>query len=586
MAIGTAYIKIMPEAKGISNEIGGIVDPAAEQAGKSGGGKWVSAFKKVLAGAAVGKWIGDSILAGADLEQALGGIETLYKDASDKMKDYASQAYRTAGIDATTYMEQATSFSAALIKSYNGDVDAAADATNKALIDMADNANKMGTPLESIQMAYQGFAKQNYTMLDNLKLGYGGTKSEMERLLADANELNAAQGKITNYSIDNLGDVYEAIGVVQDSLGITGTTAKEASETISGSIGMFKASYKDFVANLALGEDVTPQLEALAKSTITMLKNVLPAIANVVIGIPKVIIQNFPAIRAGISNAISQGVEYIKANWGLWVRAVIQVVSNIGTSIIQNMPAIIDKIKLILTNAINAIKTAMPAIITAVLTIVKNIGTTLLTNLPSILRSVLNLALSIVKSGLNLAWTTVKSVISGIVSTVGSLGSAVVSRIRSGLSAVVSAITSPFTTAWNKVKEAVNKIKSIFPLRLGKIFDGIKLPHFKISGGKIPWGIGGAGEKPSVRVEWYAQGGIMTRPTLFGGGEAGAEAIMPLDPFWAKLDRMADGIYQMADGQGITVNVYGTAGMDVNELADAVERRIIEAQNRRRLAWQ
>ena len=182
MAIGTAYIKIMPEAKGIESTIGGVVDPAAEKAGKSSGNKYVGALKKVIAGAAIGKWIGSSVLAGADLEQALGGIETLYKDASDKMKDYASQAYRTAGIDSTTYMEQATSFSAALIKSYNGDVDKAADATNKAMIDMADNAAKMGTPLESIQMAYQGFARGQYTLLDNLKLGYGGTKTEMERL--------------------------------------------------------------------------------------------------------------------------------------------------------------------------------------------------------------------------------------------------------------------------------------------------------------------------------------------------------------------------------------------------------------------
>ena len=580
MAIGTAYIKIMPEANGISNEIAGIVDPSADKAGKSGGNKWVSAFKKVLAGAAVGKWIGDSILAGADLEQALGGIETLYKDASDKMKAYASQAYKTAGIDATTYMEQATSFSAALIKSYNGDVDAAADATNQAMIDMADNASKMGTPLESLQMAYQSMARGQFTLLDNLKIGYGGTRAEAERMLKDAEKLTGI-----HYDINELGDVYEAIHVIQTEMGITGTTAEEASETISGSIGMVKASYKDFVANLALGNDIYPQLEALVKSVGTMLKNVLPAIANVVIGIPKVIIKNFPAIRAGIANAINQGVNYIKANWGLWVRAVVQIVSKVGTSIIQNMPTIIAKVKQVLTNAINAIRAAMPAIITAVLTIVKNIGVTLITNLPSILRSVLNLALSIIKSGLNLAWTTVKSVISGIISTVGSLGSAVVSRIRSGLASVVSTITSPFTNAWNKVKEAVNKIKNIFPLRLGKIFDGIKLPHFKISGGKIPWGIGGAGQKPSVSVEWYAQGGIMTRPTLFGGGEAGAEAIMPLDPFWAKLDRMADGIYQMADGQGMTVNVYGTAGMDVNELADAVERRIIEAQNRRRLAW-
>ena len=581
MAIGTAYIKIMPEAKGISNEIGGIVDPAAEQAGTSGGKKWTSAFKKVLVGAAVGKWIGDSILAGADLEQALGGIETLYKDASDKMKDYASQAYRTAGIDSTTYMEQATSFSAALIKSYNGDVDKAADATNQAMIDMADNAAKMGTPLESIQMAYQGFARGQYTLLDNLKLGYGGTKTEMERLLADAEKITGV-----HYDINELGDVYEAIHVIQTEMDITGTTQKEAAETISGSLQMVKASYKDFISNLALGNDIYPQLEALAESIWAMLKNVLPAIGNVVVGIPKVIISHAPEILAGIQTAMQTALNYVRANFPMWKQAAIDTITNVGQSIISNAPMIIDKIKVILGNALSMLGQYAPQILSAVFNIITNIGQSLLTNLPSILRSLFNLAMTIIKGGLTLAWNAVKSAVSGIVSTVATLGGSVISKIRSGLSSVWEVITSPFRKAKETLDGVIAKIKGLFPLKLGKIFDGIKLPHFKISGGKIPWGIGGAGKAPSVSVEWYAQGGIMTRPTLFGGGEAGAEAIMPLDPFWAKLDRMADGIYQMADGQGMTVNVYGTAGMDVEELADAVERRIIEAQNRRRLAWQ
>lgn len=581
MAIGTAYIKIMPEAKGISNEIGGIVDPAAESAGTSGGKKWTSAFKKVLVGAAVGKWIGDSILAGADLEQALGGIETLYKDASDKMKDYASQAYRTAGIDATTYMEQATSFSAALIKSYNGDVDAAADATNQAMIDMADNSAKMGKPLQDIQAAYQSFARGQYQLLDNLSLGYGGTKSEMERLLADAEKITGV-----HYDINELGDVYEAIHVIQTEMGITGTTQKEAAETISGSLQMVKASYHDFISNLALGNDIYPQLEALMGSVWAMLKNVLPAIGNVIIGIPKVIISHAPEILAGIQTAMQTALNYVRANFPMWKQAAIDTLTNVGQTIISNAPMIIEKIKGILGNALSMLGQYAPQILSAVFNIITNIGQSLLTNLPNILRSLFNLAITIIKSGLNLAWNTLKAAVAGMIGTVSTLGSTIVSKIRSGLSNVVNTITQPFRNAWDKLKGVVDKIKSIFPLRLGRIFDGIKLPHFKISGGKIPWGIGGAGKAPSVSVEWYAQGGIMTKPTLFGGGEAGAEAIMPLDPFWAKLDRMADGIYQMADGQGITVNVYGTAGMDVEELADAVERRIIEAQNRRRLAWQ
>ena len=578
MAIGTAYIKIMPEAKGIESTIGGVVDPAAEKAGKTGGSKWVNAFKKVLVVAGVGKAISASLFGGADLEQAIGGIETLYKDASDKMKDYASQAYKTAGIDATTYMEQATSFSAALIKSYNGDVDKAADATNQAMIDMADNANKMGTPLESIQNAYQGFAKQNYTMLDNLKLGYGGTKTEMERLLKDAQKITGVK-----YNIDDLGDVYEAIHVIQTELDITGTTSKEAASTISGSIGMMKASWKDLLANMALGKDIYPQMQNLVESIIAVAKNVIPAVLNIITSIPKMIINNFPAIVASVKQGMNSAVNYVKNNWSLWVSAVVQTVSKIGTSIIQNMPQIINKVKQILTTAINAIKTAMPSIIAAVFNIIKNIGVSLITNLPSILKSVINLALSVVKSGLGLIWTTLKSYIKNYVSTVGSLGGAVVSRIKSGLASVGNAITQPFRNAWEKLKGIINKIKGIFPLSIGRIFGNLKLPHIKVKGGRAPFGIAGLGEAPKISVEWYAQGGIMAKPTLFGGGEAGAEAIMPLDPFWAKMDKLVDGVNSMG---GVTVNVYGTSGMDVNDLAEAVERKIIETQNRRRLAWQ
>lgn len=556
MAIGTAYIKIMPEAKGIESTIGGVVDPAAEKAGTSSGNKYIGALKKVIAGAAIGKWIGSSVLAGADLEQSIGGIETLYKDASDKMMQYANQAYKTAGVDANTYMEQVTSYSAGLIASMGGDVDAAADVANMAMIDMADNANKLGTPMENIQNAYQGFAKQNYTMLDNLKLGYGGTKSEMERLLADAQKITGVK-----YDINSLDDVYNAIHVIQTEMGITGTTQKEASETIAGSINMVKASYKDLIANLALGNDIYPQLEALGTSLVSMFKNVLPAIGNVVIGIPKVLIAHAPEIMNTVSNGARQAVSFVVGQVGMLIDRFPSFISNIGNTIITNMPMIIDKVKTILQNVLLWIANYTPRIISGVFNILWNLGQTLLTNLPSILRSVFNLGVSLVKNGLNLITTTIKSMASNI----------------------LSSIAKPFQDAWGLVKDAWNKIKGLFPIKLGKIFDGIKLPHFKISGGKIPWGIGGAGEKPSVKVEWYAQGGIMAKPTLFGGGEAGAEAIMPLDPFWAKMDRLVDGVTGM---NGVTINVYGNGNMTANELAEAVERKIIEMQNRRRLAWQ
>lgn len=597
MAIGTAYIKIMPEAKGIQSAIGGVVDPAAEKAGATGGAKWVGAFKKVLAGAAIGKWIGSSVLAGADLEQALGGIETLYKGASDKMKGYASEAYRTAGVDATTYMEQVTSYSAGLISAMGGDVDAAADVANQAMIDMADNANKMGTPLENIQNAYQGFAKQNYTMLDNLKLGYGGTRSEMLRLLADAQKITGIE-----YNIDNLDDVYNAIHVIQTEIGITGTTQEEAASTISGSIGMMKASYKDLMANLALGHDVFPQIQNLASSTITMLGNVLPAIGRVVIGIPKTIISHWPEIKTALQTMVTNGLAALKANFPKWRAAVVETITNVGTTIINNIPVVMAKIGQMLKTAVSLIKQYAPSILSAVGLILGKLLVTLVKQIPAILKTAFNLAKTIIKGALTLiktiisgALTAVKTLVSTALSnvlgkirekfnairtTIGEKIQGIKDKISSSVASITDKLTAPFTKAKDTIKGIIDKIKGFFPLSMGKLFGNIKLPHFKVTG-KFPYGIGGQGEKPSFSIEWYAKGGILDSPTLIGAGEKGAEAILPLKPFWDKMDKLTEN-----NGGDVTINVYGTPGMDVNELANVIEQKIIQMQNRRTLAWQ
>ena len=225
--LAKAYVQIIPSAQGISGKIQQAIDPEAEPAGASFGSKLVGTIKKVLAAAAIGKALKATILEGADLEQSLGGIETLFKDSADKVKANAARAYQTAGMSANEYMELTTSFSASLLSSLSNDTSKAADIADMAMTDMSDNANKMGTNMEDIKNAYQGFAKQNYTMLDNLKLGYGGTKTEMERLLADAQKITGVK-----YDINNLSDVYSAIHVIQGQLDITGTTAKEAATTL------------------------------------------------------------------------------------------------------------------------------------------------------------------------------------------------------------------------------------------------------------------------------------------------------------------------------------------------------------------
>ena len=298
--LGKAYVQIIPSAKGISGmiqkEMGGEVASAGVSAGESLGSKMMGAVSKVITAAGIGKAIGASINEGAALQQSLGGIETLFKDSADKVKGFANEAYKTTGLSANAYMENVTGFSASLLQSLGGDTDKAAETANMAMIDMSDNANKMGTSMESIQLAYQGFAKQNYTMLDNLKLGYGGTKQEMQRLLSDAEKLTGVK-----YDMNNLSDVYSAIHAIQENLDITGTTAREASTTFTGSFESMKAAAQNVLGKLSLGEDIQPALQALMETTSTFLfGNLIPMIGNILKQIPALILGGIKGVFSGI----------------------------------------------------------------------------------------------------------------------------------------------------------------------------------------------------------------------------------------------------------------------------------------------
>ena len=324
-SIGKAYVQIIPKAEGISGKIEGILSDGAEaggqKAGLSFGKKMIGALGKAGVVAAVGKLFKDSIAEGANLQQSFGGLDTLYGDAADQAKEYAYMAAQ-AGISANDYAEQAVSFGASLKQAFGGDTTKAVEAANTAIMDMTDNAAKMGTPIESIQNAYQGFAKQNYTMLDNLKLGYGGTKTEMERLLADASKLSGVE-----YNIDNLGDVYEAIHVIQEDLGLTGVAAEEAATTFSGSFGAMQASAKNLLADLAIGKQIGPDLQALGSSVKTfVVGNLLPMVGNIASQIPT-ILANIPSfIGDMIPDIISVGAE---------------IVVNLAQSIIENIPVFV-----------------------------------------------------------------------------------------------------------------------------------------------------------------------------------------------------------------------------------------------------
>lgn len=320
--IGKAYVQIIPSTKGIKGALANLMKGEADDAGQKAGDSLASRIKSALVKASIGTAVAavfkSALDEGAKLEQSIGGIETLFKDSAGKMESYAKQAFKTAGLSANDYMEQATSFAAGLIKSCGGDTAKATEIANMAMIDMSDNMNKMGSNAEDIQNAYQGFAKQNYTMLDNLKLGYGGTKEEMQRLLEDAQKLTGVK-----YDIDNLSDVYSAIHAIQEDLDITGTTAKEASTTFSGSFGMMKASAQNLLGYMATGMDIGPAVKDLVESASTFVfGNALPMIGRFALAIPG-------ALASGIKTAIPLMIEKGK-----------EVIQSFGEGMAKEFPAL------------------------------------------------------------------------------------------------------------------------------------------------------------------------------------------------------------------------------------------------------
>ena len=299
-----------------------------------------------------------AIQAYSEYEQLIGGVETLFKDSAGTVLEYANNAYKTAGLSANEYMSTVTSFSASLLQSLGGDTEAAAKYADMAVTDMSDNANKMGTSMEMIQNAYQGFAKQNYTMLDNLKLGYGGTKEEMQRLLDKANELNAQQGIITNYQIDSYADIVDAIHVVQTDLGITGTTALEASTTIQGSLASMKSAWQNLLTGVA---DDNANFEGLVNNFVDSLvvagENIIPRINTVIKGLTQLItqasqtiiplavdtlLQNIPSIVAAGMDMVLAIVNGILDNIDLLIDCTLELVDVVVDKLIENLPKLID----------------------------------------------------------------------------------------------------------------------------------------------------------------------------------------------------------------------------------------------------
>lgn len=389
--------------------------------------KW-GAAAATAAATATAALVKSAVTAYSDYEQLVGGVETLFKDSASEVQKYAANAYQTAGLSANEYMETVTGFSASLLQSLDGDTKAAAEKANVAITDMSDNANKMGTSMESIQNAYQGFAKQNYTMLDNLKLGYGGTKEEMQRLLEDAEKLSGQKFDLSSYA-----DIVDAIHVVQTEMGITGTTAKEAATTIQGSVNMTKAAWQNLVVGIAddtqdfdvlvnnfvesvttAGNNILPRVEIALKGVGTLVEKLAPVIAKTV---PNIVSTTLPSmIKAGTSmiralldgllkavpelipcfkNIVNQLISVIVTNLPMILNAAVTIAGAIVSGLVEALPDILDAGIELIQSLAQGLTNGIPTILSTAITIVSQLASTLIQNVPQIVQTGIQLLLGL-----------------------------------------------------------------------------------------------------------------------------------------------------------------------------------------------
>lgn len=514
--LAKAYVQIVPSADGIQGSIsrimGGEASSAGESAGTLLGTKLVGTLKKVIAAAGIGKMISDSLNLGGALQQSIGGIETLFGAGGRSIEEYAksvgksvdavkdeyaslmqsqqtvfdnaAQAYRTVGLSANEYMEQTTSFAASLLSSVSKDTNAAAQLANMVMVDMADNANKMGTDMASIQNAYQGFAKQNYTMLDNLKLGYGGTQAEMQRLLTDAEKLSGV-----HYELGNLADMYSAIHIIQTDLDITGTTAKEAATTLTGSFAAMKAAAQNVLGDWSTGADLTAPMQALADTARTFLQgNLLPMIGNVLAGIPQLVyglvpevLQTGTELVSSLAAGFAQGIpaflstalpqllsftEELRANAGQFVDAGLNCITQLLNGLIAGLPQLIAYVPDIIINIAGIINDNMPKILAQGISIIVQLIAGIIQTVPSLLanwKKILQAVLSVI-SAIN--WLNIgKNILTSVANGVKSMGSSMLTAFKGGFSSALSWIKSLPAQA---VKWGKNLIQSFIKGLTGK----------------------------------------------------------------------------------------------------------------------
>ena len=592
--LGKAYVQIVPSAEGIKGSItkvlGGESAEAGTKSGESIGTSLVGKLQGIIAAAGIGAAVKTALDAGGALQQSFGGLDTLYEEASGAAKKYAAEA-AAAGISANSYAEQAVSFGAALKQSCSGDVAKSAEAANQAILDMADNSAKMGTDIGLIQNAYQGFAKGNYTMLDNLKLGYGGTKQEMERLLADAEKLSGKK-----YDISSFGDMAEAIHVVQENLHIAGVAANEAKTTFTGSFGAMQAAAENLMANMTLGEDVKPALTQLVKSTGDFLfGNLIPMVGNIVMAIPGV-------VSGLMEQAIPQMMEWIPALFTFlngetisgWIDSGMQMITNLSTGFMNNYPQMIQAAGNVLSNVIAFIAQNLPQFQQKGVEFIGQMAQGLINNLPTIISGMAELLAKLLASiGTNLPQFLQKGieligkiaagiiqaiptvvgkipqVISGIVNAFGkynwgSIGTNLIKGIAKGVMNAGGLIKD---AALSAARKAFNAVKGFF---------GIASPSKLMAnevGKYIPAGIAMGIEKNTKPITDAMHDITDMTETAFG---------MNSSAFGTGYNAYAPAY---AGAAGTTINVYGAEGQSTREIAYQVADIINSDVRRKGSVW-
>lgn len=482
------------QASGEVDKIGDGIKNKLGIAAKAG----VAAMAAVgTATVAIGKTALDAY---SNYEQLVGGIDTLFKASSGKMQQYAANAYQTAGVSANRYMEISTSFAAALISSLGGNTEAAADMANTAITDMSDNANKMGTSLETVQEAYMSLSRGNYEMLDSLKLGYGGTKSELERLLSDAEKFSAAQGNVRDFSIDSYSDIVEAIHIVQDEMGITGTTAEEAATTIEGSVNMAKAAWDNWLAGLGNEDaDMGALTDQLVQSVVTAGENIIPRMGQIMSTLVQTVVQYAPQLGREIMNGMSQIdftqvgqtasdlilmlVDGIVQNLPMLASAALKIAMALGQGLIENGPQILEQLGQLLLQLANFIIQDVPNILNAAVQLFGMLVQGIAQNAPTIIATLVSLLGQLVAQVISWAAQMLGQAISagaqflgGLMGQLSQLPGNIASWLSGAISTVVGWVAQFASNATSAASQFGSKLRSgleAIPGTLGNIGSNI-----------------------------------------------------------------------------------------------------------------